>query len=117
MLLVAPALAGLVAAGAPLIHDLFPSSLDADGVSTLRDFAALLAAWTVAALLVSLLLPALFALGRARLVNLLAIPLLALHIAATAVGSALFGRRGGRGGARRRARRLRDRPDRARGRA
>ena len=91
MLLAAPALAGLVAAGAPLVHDLFPTSLDADGVSTLRVFAALLAVWTFPALVVSLLLPALFAFGRATAVNLLALPLVALHLAATAAGSALFG--------------------------
>jgi len=91
MLLAAPALAGLVAAGALLVHDLFPTSLDADGVSTLRVFAALLAVWTFPALVVSLLLPALFAFGRATAVNLLALPLVALHLAATAGGSALFG--------------------------
>ena len=91
MLLVAPALAGLVTAGAPLIHELFPSSLDAAGVTSLREFAALLSAWTLAALLVNFMLPAMFALGRARLVNLLAVPLLLLHIAATAIGSELLG--------------------------
>jgi peptidoglycan biosynthesis protein MviN/MurJ (putative lipid II flippase) len=91
MLLVAPALAGLVTAGAPLIHELFPSSLNVQGVSSLREFAALLAAWTLAALLVNFLLPAMFALGRARLVNWLAVPLLALHIAVTALGSRLWG--------------------------
>lgn len=94
MLLIAPALAGLVTAGAPLIHDLFPASLDAHGVYLLRVFGALLAAWTVAALLVNFLLPAMFALGRASLVNLLAIPLVGLHLVATLVGSALFGVQG-----------------------
>ena len=91
MMIVAPALAGLIAAGASLIHALFPSSLDAAGVHDMRVFAALLAAWTVAALLVSFLLPAMYALGRARLVNLLAIPLLLVHIAATLAGRALWG--------------------------
>ena len=105
MLLVAPALAGLVTAGAPLIHELFPSSLNAAGVTSLREFAALLSAWTLAALLVNFMLPAMFALGRARLVNLLAIPLLLLHVAATAIGSELLGRRGCRRGLLRRARR------------
>jgi peptidoglycan biosynthesis protein MviN/MurJ (putative lipid II flippase) len=94
MLLVAPALAGLVTAGAPLIHGIFPGSLSADGVHSLRVFGGLLAAWTVAALLVNFLLPAMFALGRARLVNVLAVPLVVIHIAATAVGSALFGAEG-----------------------
>jgi peptidoglycan biosynthesis protein MviN/MurJ (putative lipid II flippase) len=91
MLLVAPALAALIAAGAPLIHELFPGSLDATGVHTLRVFGLLLVPWTVAALLVNFLLPAMFAVGRARLLNALAVPLVLVHLGATAVGSALFG--------------------------
>jgi peptidoglycan biosynthesis protein MviN/MurJ (putative lipid II flippase) len=91
MMLVAPALAALIAGGAALIGELFPSSLDAAQVDQLRVFAALLCPWTVAALLVNLLLPAMFALGRARLVNALALPLVVLHIAVTAIGGALFG--------------------------
>jgi hypothetical protein len=90
MLLVAPALAALIV-GASLIGNLFPSSFDAAQVGQLRAFAALLCAWTVAALLVNLLLPALFALGRARLVNALALPVVLLHIAVTALGGALWG--------------------------
>ncbi len=91
MLLVAPALAALVTAGAPLIHELFPASLDAQGVETLRTFTVLLVSWTVFALLVNLLLPFMFALGRARLVNVLALPLLVVHVAATVVASKVFG--------------------------
>jgi peptidoglycan biosynthesis protein MviN/MurJ (putative lipid II flippase) len=91
MLIVAPALAGLIVAGAPLIHALFPASLTSSGAHTLRTFAALLVAWTVAALLVNFLLPALFAIGRTRLLNALVLPLIALHLAATAIGSVLFG--------------------------
>lgn len=91
MLVVAPALAALIAAGAPLIHEVLPGSLDAAGVHALRQFTALLVAWTVAALLVNLLLPALFALGRGRLVNILAIPLVVLHVVATIVGGHMFG--------------------------
>ena len=91
MLIVAPALAALVAGGATLVGEVLPSSFDAAAVEQLRVFGALLAAWTVAALLVNLLLPALFALGRARLVNVLAPALVLLHIAATALGGALFG--------------------------
>jgi peptidoglycan biosynthesis protein MviN/MurJ (putative lipid II flippase) len=94
MLLVAPALAGLVSAGAPLIHGLFPGSLDAAGVSTLRSFGALLVPWTVAALLVSFLLPALFAVGRAGLLNALAVPLVLVHLAATFAGERLGGAEG-----------------------
>jgi peptidoglycan biosynthesis protein MviN/MurJ (putative lipid II flippase) len=91
MLLVAPALAGLIAAGAPLVHALLPRSLSAAQVHELRDFAALLVPWTVAALLVNFLLPVLLALGRTRLLGALVPALLALHLAATAVGAALWG--------------------------
>ncbi|HST54964.1 MAG TPA: hypothetical protein VLJ42_03585 [Solirubrobacteraceae bacterium] len=91
MLIVAPALAGLIVAGAPLIHAVLPSSLSAADVHTLRVFTALLAPWTIAALLVAFLMPVLFALGRAGLLNALALPLVVLHLAATALGSALFG--------------------------
>ena len=91
MLIVAPAMAGLIVAGAPLIGELLPHSFDAGDVETLRVFAALLAPWAVAALLVNLFLPALLALGHGRLVNALAPGLLALHVAATALGGMLFG--------------------------
>lgn len=94
MLPVAPAVAGLVAAGASIVGELFSASLTPNDVHTLRLFAALLATWTVAALLVNLLLPAMFAMGREWLVNALAIPLVLLHIAATAVGGALAGAAG-----------------------
>jgi peptidoglycan biosynthesis protein MviN/MurJ (putative lipid II flippase) len=91
MLIVAPALAGLIASGAPLIHAVLPGSLSAAEVATLRTFTALLIPWTIAALVVNFLLPVLLALGRARLLGVLALPLVAVHIAATAIGSALFG--------------------------
>jgi peptidoglycan biosynthesis protein MviN/MurJ (putative lipid II flippase) len=91
MLLVAPALACLIAAGAPLIHALLPRSLSLAEVHTLRTFATLLVPWTVAALLVNFLLPVLLAFGRARLLGALAPALLALHLAATATGTALWG--------------------------
>jgi peptidoglycan biosynthesis protein MviN/MurJ (putative lipid II flippase) len=91
MLIVAPAMAGLIVSGAPLIGAVLPHSFDAGDVETLRVFAALLAPWAVAALLVNLLLPALLALGHGRLVNALSPALLAVHVAATAVGGILFG--------------------------
>jgi hypothetical protein len=91
IMLCAPALGALVAGGATLIGEVFPSSFNADQVSQLQVFGALLSAWTVGALLVNLLLPAMFALDRARLVNLLAPAVMALHVAATAVGGALWG--------------------------
>lgn len=91
MLIVAPALAGLIVAGAPLIHTLLPNSLSSVQVSQLQTFAALLVPWTMCALLVILLLPMLFAIGRSRLLNMLALPFVLLHLAATALGSVLFG--------------------------
>jgi hypothetical protein len=94
MLLVAPALAALIAGGAALLSELFPSSFDSEQVTQLRVFAALLSVWTVAALLVNLLLPALFALGRAKLVNGLAPLVVVAHVAVTAVGGALWGANG-----------------------
>ena len=91
VLVVAPALALLIAVGAQIVHGLFPASLDAAEADTMRTFAALLAPWTLASLLVNFLLPSMFALGRGRLVNLLALPLVATHVLATVVGNALFG--------------------------
>jgi peptidoglycan biosynthesis protein MviN/MurJ (putative lipid II flippase) len=91
IMIVAPALAGLIVCGAPLIHAVLPKSLTAAEVHTLQVFAALLVPWTVAALLVNFLLPMLLALGRARLLGSLAIPLVLVHVGATALGTALFG--------------------------
>jgi peptidoglycan biosynthesis protein MviN/MurJ (putative lipid II flippase) len=91
MMIVAPALAGLIAAGALLIHAVLPKSLSSAEVSQLQTFAALLVPWTLCALLVNFLLPMLFAVGRSRLLNALALPFVLLHLAATALGSALFG--------------------------
>ncbi|HEU5252494.1 MAG TPA: lipid II flippase MurJ [Solirubrobacterales bacterium] len=91
MLICAPALAGFVAAGAPIVGVLFSASLEPDDVRILQEFGALLSIWTVAALLVNLMLPAMFALGRARLTNLLAPALLAVHFAVSLAGGELFG--------------------------
>src|SRR5215207_6982965 len=91
MLICAPALAGFVAAGAPIIGVVFSASLHPDDIRTLQEFGALLSVWTVAALLVNLMLPAMFALGRARLTNLMAPALLAVHVAVSLAGGALFG--------------------------
>ncbi|UGS37742.1 MATE family efflux transporter [Capillimicrobium parvum] len=91
LLIVAPALALLIVGGAPLVHAVLPGSLDADGVRSLQIFTLLLVPWTAAALLVSLLMPAMLALDRAVLLNALAAPLVVLHVVATLVGNALFG--------------------------
>jgi hypothetical protein len=91
MLIVAGAFGLLIAAGAPAIGFILPEAFAPSDVEALRTFAALLFAWAVAALLVNLLLPVLFASDRGRFVNLLAPALGVLHIAATALGGALFG--------------------------
>jgi peptidoglycan biosynthesis protein MviN/MurJ (putative lipid II flippase) len=91
MLIAAPALAVLIAAGATLVHGVLPRSLSASEAHTLQLFAALLVPWTVAALLVNFLMPVLLALGRARLLGALAVPLVLMQLAVTALGSALFG--------------------------
>ena len=94
MLLVAPALAALIAGGATLIGQVLPASFDASQVDQLRVFAALLCAWTLGALLVNLLLPALFALGRAKIVNALAPVIFVVHIGITWLGGVLWGANG-----------------------
>lgn len=91
IMIIAPALALLISVGAPLVQELFSGSLGSDGADTLSSFTALLIPWTVAALLVNFLLPAMFAIGRARLVNALALPMLLVHLGATAALSSLFG--------------------------
>ncbi len=91
MLIAAPALAVLIAVGATLVHGVLPRSLSASEAHTLQLFAALLVPWTVAALLVNFLMPVLLALGRARLLGALAVPLVLMQLAVTALGSALFG--------------------------
>jgi hypothetical protein len=91
ILVVAPALGALIAGGASLIGDVLPSSFSAADVTQLRLFAILLCAWTFAALLVNLLIPALLALGRSRMVNLLAPVVVLAHILITALGGLLWG--------------------------
>jgi peptidoglycan biosynthesis protein MviN/MurJ (putative lipid II flippase) len=91
MLIVAPAVAVLILTGAPLVHDVLPKSLSAAQVGSLRTFTALLVPWTLSALIVNFLLPVLLALGRARLLGAVALPLVLVHLGVTALGSALFG--------------------------
>jgi Lipid II flippase MurJ len=91
MLIVAGAFGLLIAAGASAIGFILPEAFAPADVEALRTFAALLSAWAVAALLVNLLLPVLFASDRGRFVNLIAPALATLHIVATGLGGALFG--------------------------
>ncbi|MBS1845828.1 MAG: hypothetical protein JST53_15540 [Actinobacteria bacterium] len=91
MMLAAPAMAVLISGGAQLIGEVLPKSFDAAKVDQLQVFSALLCLWVVAALLVNLLLPAMFALGRSRFVNWMAPVVFIAHIAVTALGGVLFG--------------------------
>jgi len=91
MLLSAPAVAGLVAFGAPLVGSLLPSSLPASQVAALQQSALLLAPWLIAAQLTSLLLPVMFALGRAVIVNVCAPILVAAQLTVTALIGTVFG--------------------------
>jgi hypothetical protein len=91
MLIVAPALGALIAGGATLIGEVLPESFSAADVHQLRLFAILLCAWTVAALLVNLLIPALLAVDRRKMVNVVAPIAFVAHIAVAAIGGALFG--------------------------
>jgi hypothetical protein len=91
MLLSAPVLAALAASGAPLVGALLPASLSANEVSELQLFALLMAPWLVAAQLVNLLLPVMFAVGRSRTVNACAPLLIVLQLAVTALGGFAFG--------------------------
>jgi multisubunit Na+/H+ antiporter MnhC subunit len=99
MLVAAPALGVLIVMAAPLVGELASRAAVPADAGTVRAFSALLAPWTVAALLVNLLLPAMFAVGRARFVNLLAPGLIALHLAASGAGALLFGAVGAVGAA------------------
>jgi hypothetical protein len=94
MLLSAPALVGLVAFGAPLVGALLPSSLLSSEVAELQRFALLMLPWLVTAQLVNLLLPVMFALGRARTLNACAPLLVGVQLAITAIAGMLFGLNG-----------------------
>lgn len=87
----APILAAGVVAATPVVETLLPSALGAAQVDSLSRAILLLSPWLAAALLLNFAIPALFALGKARQVNLLAPVALALHVGATLVGAAVDG--------------------------
>jgi peptidoglycan biosynthesis protein MviN/MurJ (putative lipid II flippase) len=91
MLLSAAAIALLITAGAPLVGAVLPTSLSPHEVVLLQRFALLACPWLVAAQLVNLLLPALFALGRSRFVHICAPLLVLAHVGFTLLGALLFG--------------------------
>ncbi len=90
-LVCAPAVGALSAGGAQLLAELFPSTLSVADADTLALFAILLSPWLAAALLFNLTLPAGFAVDQARLINLLAIPLVVVHVAVTFAAEAVAG--------------------------
>lgn len=87
----APVLAAGAVAAAPVVEALLPDALGSAQTSQLTTSILLLAPWLAAALLLNFAIPALFAIGRARAVNLLAAPMLALHVAVTILAGAAFG--------------------------
>lgn len=87
----APVLAAGAVAAAPVVEALLPDALGSAQTSQLTTSILLLAPWLAAALLLNFAIPALFAIGKARAVNLLAGPILALHIGVTIGAGAAFG--------------------------
>ncbi|MFT4036510.1 MAG: hypothetical protein QM679_13130, partial [Patulibacter sp.] len=87
----APILAAGVVAAAPAVDALLPHALGDAQTASLARAMLLLGPWLAAALLLNFAIPGLFALGRARTVNLLAPAALVLHVAATLAAAALAG--------------------------
>lgn len=87
----APVLAAGAVAAAPVVAALLPDALGSGQSGQLTSSILLLAPWLAAALLLNFAIPALFAIERARTVNLLAGPMLALHVAAAIGAAAAFG--------------------------
>jgi hypothetical protein len=90
----APILAAGVVAATPVVDTFLPSALGAGQASELARDIALLAPWTAAALLLNFAIPALFALAKARTVNMLAPIALVIHVGAALLGGALWDARG-----------------------
>ncbi|MDO9353077.1 MAG: hypothetical protein Q7T55_05250 [Solirubrobacteraceae bacterium] len=87
----APILAAGVVAATPVVDTLLPTALGAGQADQLGRDILLLAPWTAAALLLNFAIPSLFALAKARTVNLLAPFALALHVGAAFLGAELGG--------------------------
>ncbi len=87
----APILAAGVVAATPVVDALLPSALGAGQAEDLARAILLLAPWLAAALVLNFAIPALFALSKARLVNVLAPFALALHAVASVAGAAIDG--------------------------
>ncbi|MEH3054381.1 MAG: hypothetical protein PGN13_10305 [Patulibacter minatonensis] len=87
----APVLAAGVVAATPVVGALLPDALGDAQTDSLARAILLLGPWLAAALLLNFAIPGLFALGRARTVNLLAPVALVLHLAATFGAAAVGG--------------------------
>lgn len=87
----APILAAGVVAASPVVEALLPDALGAAQTDSLARAILLLAPWLAAALLLNFAIPGLFAIGRARLVNLLAPAALLVHLAVTFGAAAVAG--------------------------
>ncbi|MBJ7472321.1 MAG: hypothetical protein JHD16_13525 [Solirubrobacteraceae bacterium] len=87
----APILAAGVVAATPVVDALLPTALGEGQAEDLARYILLLGPWLAAALVLNFAIPALFALSKARLVNVLAPFALALHAAASVAGAAIAG--------------------------
>jgi hypothetical protein len=86
-----PVLAAGVVAATPVVQTLLPDALGTAQTASLARAIVLLGPWLAAALLLNFAIPGLFAIGRARTVNVLAPVALALHLAATFTAASVAG--------------------------
>ncbi len=86
-----PVLAAGAVAATPVVEAILPDALGDAQTADLARAILLLGPWLAAALLLNFAIPGLFALGRARTVNLLAPVALAVHVGATFAAAAIGG--------------------------
>ncbi len=91
VLVSAPVLAAGAVAASPVVAALLPEALGSEQTTALARDILLLSPWLAAALLLNFVIPGLFAIGRARTVNLLAPLILALHAGASLLAADLAG--------------------------
>ncbi len=86
-----PVLAAGVVAATPVVEAILPNALGDAQTADLARAILFLGPWLAAALLLNFAIPGLFALGRARTVNLLAPVALAVHVGVTFAAAAVGG--------------------------
>lgn len=91
VLVSAPVLAAGAVAASPVVAAFLPDALGSEQTTALARDILLLSPWLAAALLLNFVIPGLFAIGRARTVNLLAPLILALHAGASILAAELAG--------------------------